>query len=122
MASMVNVTSIIVTRNLITKFKTPRLKLDLPSLQHSSQLNAIKNDPIKMINKYASRRNIVVSCLDRPNSRPNQISGYDAVMKFYSSINEKNQDQLSSCISSDCFIDDFSFPKPFRGKQVRFFL
>nr|AAX23922.1 hypothetical protein At5g41470 [Arabidopsis thaliana]AAZ52769.1 hypothetical protein At5g41470 [Arabidopsis thaliana] len=38
-------------------------------------------------------------------------------MKFYSSINEKNQDQLSSCISSDCFIDDFSFPKPFRGKQ-----
>lgn len=122
MASIVNVMSPMVTRNLITKFKTPRLELGLPSLQHSGRFNAIKNDPRKMMIKYASRRNIVVSCLDQPNSRSNQISGYDAVMKFYSSINEKNQDRLSSCISNDCFIDDFSFSKPLRGKKVRIIL
>ncbi|CAH2080189.1 unnamed protein product [Thlaspi arvense] len=125
MTSIVNVMiSPMVTTNLVTKFKTPRLKPDLPSLQHSGY-NAIKNDPRKrMMNKYASsRRKIVVSCLDRPNSSPKQFSGYDAVMKFYSSINEKNKDRLSSCISKDCFIDDFSFAKPLRGKNeaMKFF-
>ncbi|XP_010436098.1 PREDICTED: uncharacterized protein LOC104719815 [Camelina sativa] len=123
MASMVNVVSPIVTRNLITKFKTPRLIPDLPSIQHSGRFNAIKDDPRKMINKYVSRRNTVVSCLDQSNPKSNQISGYDAVMKFYSSINKKNQDQLRSCISNDCFIHDFSFSKPFQGKNeaMKFF-
>ncbi|KAL1225602.1 hypothetical protein V5N11_000045 [Cardamine amara subsp. amara] len=117
MASMVNFMSPMVTRNLVTISKTPRLQLDLPSQQHSDRFNGIKNDTINMMLKYASRRNIVVSCLNQPTSKSNQISGYDAVMKFYSSINEKNQDRLSSCISNDCFIDDFSFSKPFRGRK-----
>ncbi|CAN6934177.1 unnamed protein product [Brassica oleracea] len=122
MASMVNIMNPMVSNNLITNFKAFRLKPDLPSLQHT-RVNAIKNGPIKMMMKYGSRRSIVVSCLDQPISMPNQLSGYDAVMKFYSSINEKNQDQLRNCISNDCFVDDFSFSKPFHGKKeaMKFF-
>ncbi|ESQ46801.1 hypothetical protein EUTSA_v10028091mg [Eutrema salsugineum] len=123
MASVCNVMSPTVTTNLITIFKKdPRLKSNLPSLQHSG-LIAIKNDPRKVMNNFASRRNIVVSCSDRPNCTPNQFSGYDAVMKFYSSINERNKDRLRSCISNDCFIDDFSFSKPFHGRNeaMKFF-
>lgn len=122
MASMVNIMSPMVSKNLITNYKTLRLKPDLPSLQHS-RVNAIRNGPVKMMKKHGPRRSIVVSCLDQPISMPNQVSGYDAVMKFYSSINEKNQDQLRSCISNDCFVDDFSFSKPFHGKKeaMKFF-
>ena len=119
MASMVNIMSPVVSKNLITNFKAFRLKHDLPSLQHT-RVDAINNGPIKMMKKYGSRRSIVVSCLDQPISMPNRLSGYDAVMKFYSSINEKNQVQLRNCISNDCFVDDFSFSKPFHGKKVSF--
>lgn len=43
-----------------------------------------------------------------------------AIMQFYTSINDKNLKQLEKLLSDDCFFDDYSFPKPFQGKQVHF--
>lgn len=42
------------------------------------------------------------------------------IMQFYTSINEKNLKQLEELLSDDCFFEDYSFPKPFDGKQVTF--
>ncbi|XP_010545499.1 PREDICTED: uncharacterized protein LOC104817848 [Tarenaya hassleriana] len=60
---------------------------------------------------------LVVSSLGEKHHGSSPVSGYDVVMKFYSSINNKNQDLLRNCFAHDCYIDDFSFPKPFRGKR-----
>lgn len=46
------------------------------------------------------------------------FSPSDTIKKFYSSINNKDMNQLALLIDKDCFFDDFSFPKPFRGRKV----
>ncbi|CAN8233285.1 unnamed protein product [Cochlearia groenlandica] len=129
MANMVNVmmSTILVNTNLIVKIKTPRLQHSSSRFinnalikNHGSRRNVISYSTYN--NKYASRMSS--SCLNNgDDSRSNKVSGYDIVMKFYSSINEKNHYLLSSCISKDCFIDDFSFSKPFLGKNeaLKFF-
>lgn len=42
----------------------------------------------------------------------------DTIKNFYTSINEKNLNELSEFISEDCYIEDCSFPQPFHGKKV----
>ncbi|KAL8053906.1 hypothetical protein ABFX02_05G103400 [Erythranthe guttata] len=39
------------------------------------------------------------------------------VTQFYSAINDKNLKKLDSLIAEDCLYEDYSFPKPFRGKK-----
>ncbi|XP_027181551.1 uncharacterized protein LOC113779951 isoform X2 [Coffea eugenioides] len=41
----------------------------------------------------------------------------NSIMQFYKSINDKKLKQLEQLLSDDCFFDDYSFPKPFEGKQ-----
>ncbi|KAL6547831.1 hypothetical protein OROHE_009536 [Orobanche hederae] len=45
------------------------------------------------------------------------LSPAQTVMSFYSAINEKNLKQVDEIIAEDCFFEDYSFPKPFRGKK-----
>lgn len=40
------------------------------------------------------------------------------IRQFYFNINQKNLSQLDRLLSVECFFEDYSFPKPFQGKQV----
>nr|GEV47080.1 NTF2-like domain-containing protein [Tanacetum cinerariifolium] len=41
----------------------------------------------------------------------------DTIHQFYKCMNEKNVKQLENYISNDCFFEDYSFPKAFKGKK-----
>ncbi|KAK4365412.1 hypothetical protein RND71_016770 [Anisodus tanguticus] len=45
------------------------------------------------------------------------FSPSDTIKKFYTSINNKDMNHLALLIAKDCFFDDFSYTKPFRGKK-----
>ncbi|KAL6578835.1 hypothetical protein OROMI_009051 [Orobanche minor] len=51
------------------------------------------------------------------NAEMGPLSPAQTVMSFYSAINEKNLKQVDEIIAEDCFFEDYSFPKPFRGKK-----
>ncbi|CAI9094136.1 OLC1v1029825C1 [Oldenlandia corymbosa var. corymbosa] len=44
-------------------------------------------------------------------------SASEAITQFYDGINEKNLKKLDKLLSDNCFCEDFSFIKPFQGKQ-----
>ncbi|PHT57688.1 hypothetical protein CQW23_00051 [Capsicum baccatum] len=45
------------------------------------------------------------------------FSPADTIKLFYSSINNKDMNQLALLISENCFYEDFSYTEPFRGRQ-----
>ncbi|XP_055821597.1 uncharacterized protein LOC129890090 isoform X2 [Solanum dulcamara] len=45
------------------------------------------------------------------------LSPADTIKKFYSSINNKDMNQLAQLIAEDCFYDDFSYTQPFQGRK-----
>ncbi|XP_059276253.1 uncharacterized protein LOC132030576 [Lycium ferocissimum] len=45
------------------------------------------------------------------------FSPSDTITKFYTSINNKDMNQLALLIDKDCFFDDFSYTRPFRGRK-----
>ncbi|XP_071700326.1 uncharacterized protein [Rutidosis leptorrhynchoides] len=70
----------------------------------------------RKMNEYKHHRTKVISSVG------NSIFGCDptpskTIREFYKCINEKNVKQLENYISNDCFFEDYSFPKPFKGKK-----
>ncbi|GFQ05823.1 hypothetical protein PHJA_002726400 [Phtheirospermum japonicum] len=51
------------------------------------------------------------------NTNTSPLSPAQTIVLFYSAINEKNLKQLNEMIADNCFFEDYSFPKPFRGKK-----
>ncbi|XP_076905054.1 uncharacterized protein LOC143560693 [Bidens hawaiensis] len=51
-----------------------------------------------------------------------ELTPSDTIKEFYKCMNEKNVKRLESYLADDCFFEDYSFPKPFKGKKevIRF--
>lgn len=52
----------------------------------------------------------------------NPLSPSQVVEELYKCINDKNLKHLSPYISTDCYIEECSFPNPFQGKKVKTYL
>ncbi|KAL3331401.1 hypothetical protein AABB24_034957 [Solanum stoloniferum] len=46
-----------------------------------------------------------------------EVSPSDTIKKFYSSINNKDMNQLALLLAENCFYDDFSYSQPFQGRE-----
>uniref|UniRef100_M1AWW1 SnoaL-like domain-containing protein n=1 Tax=Solanum tuberosum TaxID=4113 RepID=M1AWW1_SOLTU len=45
------------------------------------------------------------------------VSPSDTIKKFYSSINNKDMNQLALLLAENCFYDDFSYSQPFQRRE-----
>ncbi|PHU28046.1 hypothetical protein BC332_00139 [Capsicum chinense] len=66
--------------------------------------------------KSKSNCSVTLSMLN-PQNGTSMFSPSDTIKKFYSSINNKDMNQLALLIAKDCFFDDFSYTQPFRGRK-----
>ncbi|XP_070009196.1 uncharacterized protein [Nicotiana sylvestris] len=55
--------------------------------------------------------------MSHPDNDTSPCSPSDTIKKFYSSINNNDLNQLALLISEDCFFDDFSYTRPFKGRK-----
>ncbi|KAL3499308.1 hypothetical protein ACH5RR_038401 [Cinchona calisaya] len=60
---------------------------------------------------------LVALAMDTSDISISPPSSSKIIMQFYTSINTKNLKLVEKLLSDDCFFDDYSFPKPFKGKQ-----
>lgn len=77
---------------------------------------------MKMSNENKLYRTKIMSSMinGASNPVPNPTPA-NTIRHFYKCMNEKNVKQLENYISNDCFFEDYSFPKPFKGKKVIIF-
>lgn len=68
----------------------------------------VQSKPLPLVALAADSTDVSISPSDQ----------HKAIMQFYETINEKKLNQLEELLSDDCFFEDYSFPKPFHGKQV----
>ncbi|OIT22878.1 hypothetical protein A4A49_37339 [Nicotiana attenuata] len=55
--------------------------------------------------------------MSHPDNDTSPCSTSETIKKFYSSINNNDLNQLALLISEDCFFDDFSYTRPFKGRK-----
>ncbi|MCE3049684.1 hypothetical protein HAX54_045520 [Datura stramonium] len=72
---------------------------------------------IRRSSSRGQRSLIAHSSMLNPDIGRGSFSQSNTIGKFYSSINNKDLNQLALLISEDCFIDDFSFPQSFQGRK-----
>ncbi|XP_055821595.1 uncharacterized protein LOC129890089 [Solanum dulcamara] len=60
---------------------------------------------------------LVTLSMLNPENGMSMFSPSDIIKKFYSSINNKDMNQLALLIAKDCFFEDFSYSQPFRGRK-----
>lgn len=67
----------------------------------------------------SKQRSLIAHCnsMVNPDFVTGSFSPSNTIRKLYSSINNKDLNQLALIISEDCFFDDFSFPQSFQGKK-----
>nr|XP_043614127.1 uncharacterized protein LOC122586084 isoform X2 [Erigeron canadensis] len=83
------------------KHEANKCKMQLRLKTHSDNL-------CYRIKTMSSFKDSIFACDPTPSS---------TIKEFFNCINEKNVKQLENYISSDCFFEDLSFPKPFKGKK-----
>ncbi|CAN4077678.1 unnamed protein product [Withania somnifera] len=92
--------------------------LSIPPLKPNHELVAKVSQRKLKIRGIKSKSNcsVTLSMLN-PQSGTNMFSPSDTIKKFYSSINNKDINQLALLIAKDCFFEDFSYTQPFRGRK-----
>lgn len=102
-----------------------RYRENIPLLKaHNAKNTKLHEQRIKIRSIKSRKRSLIAHCsMVNPNVDTSSFSPSNTIRKLYSSINNKDFNQLALLISEDCFFDDFSFPQSFHGKKVcTFFL
>lgn len=66
----------------------------------------------------SKKRSLVTLSMLNPDIGKGSFSTSNTIRKYYSSLNNKDLNQLALLISEDCFFHDFSFPQSFQGRKV----
>ncbi|XP_055820413.1 uncharacterized protein LOC129889226 [Solanum dulcamara] len=91
----------------------------IPLLKAHNEKNAKLHEQKFNIGSIRSRqRSLIAHCsMVNPDVVTGSLSPSNTIRKLYSSINNKDLNQLAMLISEDCFFDDFSFPQSFQGRK-----
>ncbi|XP_016454090.1 uncharacterized protein LOC107778355 [Nicotiana tabacum] len=65
----------------------------------------------------SKKRSLVTLSMLNPDIGKGSFSTSNTIRKYYSSLNNKDLNQLALLISEDCFFHDFSFPQSFQGRK-----
>lgn len=92
----------------------PLLKANHEPVKKLSQ----RNLKIRRI-KNKSNSLVTFSMSDPENGTSmSEVSPSDTIRKFYSSINNKDMNQLALLLAEKCYYDDFSYSQPFLRREV----
>nr|XP_004252648.2 uncharacterized protein LOC101260620 [Solanum lycopersicum] len=96
-----------------------RYRENIPLLKaHNAKNTKLHEQRIKIRSIKSRKRSLIAHCsMVNPNVDTSSFSPSNTIRKLYSSINNKDFNQLALLISEDCFFDDFSFPQSFHGKK-----
>lgn len=93
--------------------------LSVPPLKASHEaVTKVSQQKLKIRGIKSKYKCFVTLSMLNPENGMSMFSPSNTIKKFYSSINNKDMNQLEMLIAKDCFYDDFSYTKPFRGKKV----
>ncbi|KAM3359424.1 hypothetical protein P3S68_019134 [Capsicum galapagoense] len=83
-----------------------------------AKITKLHEQKLKIGSITSRQRSLITHCsMINPDIATGSFSPSNTIKKFYSSINNKDLNQLALLISEDCFIDDFSFPQSFQGRK-----
>lgn len=85
-----------------------------------AKFNGLPQQMLRNGKEQSKPLTLVALALDSSDISISSPSPSKAISQFYTSINEKDLKQLGKLLADDSFFDDYSFPKPFEGKQVSF--
>ncbi|KAK4726398.1 hypothetical protein R3W88_031315 [Solanum pinnatisectum] len=96
-----------------------RNRESIPLLKaHNVKNTKVHEQKFKIESIKSRRRSLIAYCsMVNPDVVTSSSSPSNAIRKLYSSINNKDLNQLALLISEDCFFDDFSFPQSFQGRK-----
>ncbi|XP_016463457.1 uncharacterized protein LOC107786483 isoform X1 [Nicotiana tabacum] len=105
----------------------PHILWSKPEFRHSRSILPLKAnyEPVKILSQrkldiqsIKRKSNCLVTfSMSHPDNGTSPSSPSETIKKFYSSINNNDLNQLALLISEDCFFDDFSYTRPFKGRK-----
>ncbi|CAN4095230.1 unnamed protein product [Withania somnifera] len=96
-----------------------RSRQSIPLMKaHNSKITKLGEQKFNIASIKSRQRSLIASCsMINPDIGTGTFCPFNTIEKFYSSINNKDLNQLALLISEDCFFDDFSFPQSFQGRK-----
>ncbi|OVA10096.1 Polyketide cyclase SnoaL-like domain [Macleaya cordata] len=114
-ASFSRCTRTSINENLV--FKSSNLRHLHAHVERRGMYRGIRSKRKMVQDPVSTRQWAIMSSGKSTDIQPSPISPSDTIAHFYNCINSKNWKQLGDFISNDCCFEDYTFPKPFEGKE-----